>query len=186
MLLWLTGQTDEIPVDAANRGRLIGARDDYARTDAEIRHIRDRAQRGLDAFDLLDSVDPRDVTDPWRRSPEWMNAAWLRAVRDLLDWVLGDRPTAPLSGRAIDPPTAYDLTLEENIAADIILQGRPGGLPTDVTAYPPPQYGEAIHATAHWLRGEITAAPIDDHGNSPYAPLGQSSTIAARERHCPT
>ena len=179
VLLWLTGQTDEIPVDAANRGRLIGARDDYARTDAEIRHIRDRAQRGLDAFGLLDPTDPRDVTDPWRRSPEWMNTAWLRAVRDLLDWVLGDRPTAPLSGRAMDPPTAYDLTLEENIAADIILQGRPGGLPTDVTAYPPPQYGEAIHATARWLRGETTVAPIDDHSNSPYASPARARTFAA-------
>ena len=29
--------------------------------------------------------------------PGWMNAAWLRGVHDLLDWVLGDRPAAPLS-----------------------------------------------------------------------------------------
>jgi hypothetical protein len=95
VLLWLTGESDEIPVDDANRGRLIGARDDYAHADAEIRHIRDRAQRGLDAVDLLDSGDPRGSTDPWRRSPEWMNATWLRAVRDLLDWVLGNRSTVP-------------------------------------------------------------------------------------------
>ena len=115
-----------------------------------------------------------------------MNAAWLCAVRDLLNWVLGDRSAAPLSGRVVDPPTAYDLTYEENIADDIIQQGRPGGLPMDLATYPPPQYGEAIHATARWLRGEITAAPIDDHGNSPYTPLGRTSTIAAGERHRPT
>ena len=185
VLLWLTGETDEIPVDAANRGRLIGGRDDYARTDAELRHIRDRAQCGLDAFGLPGPMAADDTTNPWRRSPEWMNAAWLCAVRDLLDWVLGDRPTPPLSGRTVHSPTAYDLTHEENIGDDIIQQGRPGGLPTDLAAYPPPQYGEAIHATARWLRGETTAAPVDDHGNSPYAPLGRTSTIAAG-RHCPT
>ena len=108
-----------------------------------------------------------------------MNAAWLRAVRDLLDWVLADHPTAPLSGRTVRTPTAYDLTHEENIAADIIQQGRPGGPPTDPVAYPPPQYGEAIHATARWLRGETTAAPIDDHDNSPYAPPAFGRTSAA-------
>jgi hypothetical protein len=186
VLLWLTGESDEIPVDDANHGRLIGARDDYARTDAEIRHVRDRAQRGLDAFDSPDFVDPGGSADPWRRSPEWMNAAWLCAVRDLLDWVLGDRSTAPLSGRAVDTPTAYDLTHEENIADDIIQQGRPGGLPTDPATYPPPQYGEAIHATAHWLRAETTAVPVDEHSNSPYVPPGRTSAIAAGERHRPT
>jgi hypothetical protein len=86
-----------------------------------------------------------------------MNTTWLRAVRDLLDWVLGDRSTAPLSGRTVNPPTAYKLTHEESIADDIIQQGRPDGLPTDLTTHPPPQYGEAIHATVRWLRGETTA-----------------------------
>jgi hypothetical protein len=148
VLLWLTGETDEIPVNAANRGCLIGARDDYARTDAEIRYIRDRAQRGLGASGLPGPMDVGNTTNPWRRSPKWMNATWLCAVRDLLDWVLGDRPTAPLSGRTVHPPTAYDLTHEENIADDIIQQGQPGGLPPDLATYPPPQYGEAIHATA--------------------------------------
>jgi hypothetical protein len=132
VLLWLTGETDEIPVDDDNRGHLIGARDDYARTDADIRHI--RAQRGLDACHLPDTTDPGDALHPWRWSPGQMNAAWLRAVRDLLDWVLGDRPTAPLSGRAVGRPTAYDLTYEEQIADDIALQGRPGGPTNDPDA----------------------------------------------------
>jgi hypothetical protein len=179
VLLWLTGETDEIPVDAANRGRLIGARDDYARTDAEIRHIRDRAQRGLDAFGLLDPTDPRDVTDPWRRSPEWMNTAWLRAVRDLLAWVLGQPPHRTTVRPGHGPAHCLRPHPRRNIAADIILQGRPGGLPTDVTAYPPPQYGEAIHATARWLRGETTVAPIDDYSNSPYASPARARTFAA-------
>ena len=37
VLTWLVGGTDEIPADDDNRGRLIGARGDYARTDRDIR-----------------------------------------------------------------------------------------------------------------------------------------------------
>ena len=168
VLLWLIGEADEIPVDDDNRGRLIGARGNYARTDAQIRQVRDHAQRGLEAFDLSEPIDPADAADPWRWSPERMNAAWLRGVRDLLDWVLGDRPTAPLSGRSVNLPMAYDLTHEESIADDVVLQGRPGGLTTDPATYPPPQYGEAIHATASWLRGETTTEPVNDHGDGLY------------------
>jgi hypothetical protein len=43
ILAWLVGGTDEIPVDDDNRGRLIGARGDYARTDEDIRQALDRA-----------------------------------------------------------------------------------------------------------------------------------------------
>jgi hypothetical protein len=185
VLRWLTGETDEIPVDDNNRDRLIGARDNYARTDAEIRQVRDHARYGLDTFDLPDPIDPADAVDPWRWSPEWMNAAWLRGVRDLLDWVVGDRPTAPLSGRAMTLPTAYDLTHEESIADDIVLQGRPGGLTTDPATYPPPQYGEAIHATTRWLRGETTTEPVDQHSNGAYARPAPARTLEA-ERHSPS
>ena len=96
ILRWLIGDTDEIPVDDDNRGRFIGARDDYARTDEQIREVRDHARRGLEISDLPDPMDPADAQNPWRWPATWMHAAWLRGVRDLLDWVLGDRPTAPL------------------------------------------------------------------------------------------
>src|ERR1022692_3352959 len=52
ILAWLTGHTDEIPLDDDNRGRFIGARDDYARTDTEVRGVRDQAQHGLEFCDL--------------------------------------------------------------------------------------------------------------------------------------
>jgi hypothetical protein len=97
ILAWLAGGTDEIPLDDDNRGRFIGARDDYARSDVDIRRIRDLALCGLEACDLPASMDPGDAGNPWRWSPGWMNAAWLRGVRDLLDWALGDRAAAPLS-----------------------------------------------------------------------------------------
>src|ERR1022692_516594 len=91
ILAWLAGTIDEIPVDDENRGRFIGARDDYARTDADIRQTRDNARRGLDAFDLPDPMNPADAINPGQWEAGWMNAAWLRGVRDLLDWVLGQR-----------------------------------------------------------------------------------------------
>jgi hypothetical protein len=62
ILTWLTGSTDEIPVDDDNRGRLIGARDDYARTDDNIRHTLNHALLGLKAFDLPEPMPPSDLS----------------------------------------------------------------------------------------------------------------------------
>jgi hypothetical protein len=52
ILACLASGTDELPVDDDNRGRLIGARSDYARTDDDIRQTLDHALLGLKAFDL--------------------------------------------------------------------------------------------------------------------------------------
>jgi len=169
ILTWLVGATDEIPVDDDNRGRFIGARDDYARTDDEIRQVRDNALVGLKARDLCDPIAPKQARHPWRWDAAWMNAAWLRGVRDLLIWVLGERDTSPLCDRAIGTPTTYDLTYEEDAAKQIVLQGRPSGVSADPVAYPPPQYGEGAQAAISWLRGETTSSPVSPNGNSPYA-----------------
>jgi hypothetical protein len=168
LLGWLIGETDEIPIDDDNRGRFIGARDDYARTGEEIRQIRDRAFRGLQECDLRDPMDPDQARHPWRWSPSWMNAAWLHGVRDLLTWVLGEGRVSPLSERAVSLPTVYDLSYEEISANEVIMQGRPGGIPVDPNAYPPPQYGEGIQAAIRWLRGQSTTPPVDNAGCSPY------------------
>ena len=175
VLAWLAGATDEIPVDDENRGRFIGARDDYARTNADIRQVRDNARRSLDACDLPDPMDPREARTPWQWDTDWMNAAWLRGVRDLLDWVLGKRAASPLCGHMVSLPTAYDLTYEDSAASDVIRQGRPGGIAVDPATYPPPQYGEAIQATIRWLRGEITTPPADHHGCGAYAACPEAS-----------
>jgi hypothetical protein len=171
ILRWLAGETDEIPVDDESRGRFIGARDDYARTDDQIRAIRDRARDSLKAHDLPKIMDPADALNPWRWDATWMNAAWLRGVRDLLDWILGGRPLSPLGQRVVGLPTARDLDQEDLDADDVVNQGRPGSTVADPAAYPPPQYGEAIHATIHWLRGDATISPVDQTGNSPYLRL---------------
>jgi hypothetical protein len=168
LLRWLIAETDDIPIDDDNRGRFIGARDDYARTDEEIRQVRDRALRGLQERDLPDPMDPDEAQHPWRWSSNWMNAAWLRGVRDLLTWVIGENFISPLSERAVSLPTVYDLSYEETAANEAITQGRPGGIPVDPNTYPPPQYGEGIQAAIHWLRGQSTTPPVDDAGCSPY------------------
>jgi hypothetical protein len=169
VLAWLAGGTDEIPVDDDNRGRFIGARGDYARTDDDVREVRDYALIGLKACDLPESMSPSDVRHPWRWDAGWMSAAWLRGVRDLLTWVLGECDASPLCERTVGLPTTYDLTYEEAAADHVVMQGRPGGVRVDPASYPPPQYGEGIHATISWLRGEATAPPIDNNGHSPYA-----------------
>ena len=62
----------------------------------------------------------------------------------------------------------YDLTYEETAAEDVIAEARPLGIPTDPRRYPPPQYGEAVQATANWLRGETITPPVGSHGGTPY------------------
>lgn len=136
ILAWLAGASDEIPLDDDNRGRFIGARDNYARTDEEIRQIRDDAQNGLVTWDLPDPMDPADVRNPWRWNARWMNAAWLRGVRDLLDWVLGYRESSPLCGWSVALPSVCDLNYEDSMAGDVVLQGRPSSNPRGSTQLP--------------------------------------------------
>jgi len=113
ILAWLAEETDEIPLDTDNRGHLLGARDEYMRTDTEIRKVRDHALLGLKRRDLPDPLDPVDAYRPWTWPADWMDAAWCRGVRDLLDWVLGHRVDSPLGGRIIGLPTVSDLADED-------------------------------------------------------------------------
>lgn len=169
VLAWLAGGSDLIPVDTDNRGRFIGARGDYTRTDAEICEVRECALRGLAACDLPEPLSGADARHPWRWDPAWMYAARLRGVRDLLGWVLGDGPAAPLCQRTGGRPSTYELTFEDAAANEVVMQGRPGGRPVDPGRYPPPQYGEGVQAAIRWLRGEATIPPAALGGGNPYA-----------------
>ena len=168
VLLWLCGDSDEIPLRAGEPGRFVGARGDYARADEEIRRVRDSANLGLQLCDLPDPMDPDDARRPWRWPAAWMNAAWLRGVRDYLTWVLGERPDAPLSRRIIHLPSLDEAVYEYGWATDVAIQGRPDGQPVQPDAYPPPMYGEAIQESADWLEGEVTKSPVDQHGCGAY------------------
>jgi hypothetical protein len=170
ILRWLIAETDEIPLDDENRGRFISARDDYARTDEQIREVRDHARHGLETCDLPEPMDRAEALNPWRWPATWMNAAWLRGVRDLLEWVLGERIISPFGQQTDDLPESRDLDYEELKADGVAMQGRPGGSVVAPEIYPPPQYGEGIQATIRWLRGDATVTPVDQTGCSPYLP----------------
>jgi len=165
VLAWLVGATDEIPVDSESRGQFIGARDDYARTDNEIRRVRNHALRGLRSAEAPGGVGLDDLS---HQDASQMKAAWLRGIRDQLDWVLGDRPDSPLCRRTVGLPTVYDLTYEESAASEIAIGGSRGRVAADPAHCFRPQYGEAIVAAILWLRGEGTVPPVDQAGRGPY------------------
>lgn len=166
ILRWLTGDSDEIPADCENRGKLIGARGDYAHTDREICEVRDLAQRGLDDSNLPDPMDSANAGNPRQWAPAWMNAAWHQGVRDLLDWVLGDRSASPLRGKTMPKPPLQELDLEDEAAEEIARQGRPGSIPVNPGVYSPPQYCEGVQAAIRWLHGEATAVPIGPYNGA--------------------
>jgi hypothetical protein len=117
-------------------------------------------------------MDKADALNPWRWPATWMNAAWLRGVCDLLDWVLGDRSTSPLGQQVSSLPTASDLVHEDVEADDVVSQGRPAGTLVEPQAYPPPQYGEAIQAAIRWLQGEGVVSPVDQAAYDACPPSG--------------
>ena len=49
-------------------------------------------------------MDPTDAFHPWQWPATWMHAACLRGVRDLLDWVLGERIISPFGQQTDDLP----------------------------------------------------------------------------------
>ena len=175
ILAWLAGATDEVPVDAEKRGRFVGARDDFARSDGEMREVLDWVLLGLSTSDLPDDADSAKAGNPWRCSAEKLDTIWLRGVRDLLEWVLGERDSSPLCQRNTELPTAYDLTYEDSAAAEVAAQQRPDGRVPIQAINTAPQYGEAIQATVSWLRGEATAPPAGCRGRGPYVgPMNRS------------
>jgi len=169
VLEWLSGNTDEIPLPAGNRGRFIGARDDYARTGEQVREVLAWARFGLMRFDLPDPMVPAVAMRPWQWQASWMDAAWLRGARDMLAWVCGAHDQAPLSGTVICLPSLADAADEYGYAYDVLEQGRPSRQPVQHAIYQPPQYGEAVQAAYCWLSGERTSPPADRHGHGPYS-----------------
>src|ERR671936_2560301 len=87
VLRWLTGAADAIPLLDPGRGRYVGARFHFARTDEEIRTVRGWALHGLrEHGDLPADIPAWQAGRPWQWPAEWMNAAWLRGAVSYLNW----------------------------------------------------------------------------------------------------
>ena len=197
VLRWLTGAADAIPLLDPGRGRYVGARFHFARSDEEIRTVRDWALHGLrEHGDLPADMPMRQAERPWQWPAEWMNAAWLRGAVSYLNWVLGEQDTAPLSGQhkplnpvttlvAPNPPyTQAELVelrgaglgvadIEHEIMiylAAVTMQGHEGQPVAEPDQYPPPQWGEGVEQTHNWVTGEDLKPSADHHGCGDYHP----------------
>lgn len=196
VLRWLTGAADAIPLMDPARGRFIGARFHFARTDDEIRRVRGWAMHGLrEHGDLPDAMPLWQAEQPWQWPSGWMNAAWLRGTIAYLDWILGDSPVTPLSRQQnlLDPQASLEQpdpriavalrrmygvgsgvqAIENEIMdnlPDVIMQGHPGQDPAEPTEWPPPQWGEAVEQAHAWVTGEDAKPPADHHGCGDYYP----------------
>jgi hypothetical protein len=197
VLRWLTGAADAIPLFDPGRGRYVGARFHFARTDDDIRRIRGWACHGLaEHGDLPQHMPAWRAERPWQWPAPWMNAAWLQGAVAYLDWVLGETPASPLSRRhkPLDPVAtlarpepAYpqaDLiamcgaevgvaNIEDELIVyldTIIMQGHEGQPPAEPDRYPPPQWGEGVQQAHDWATGEDSKPPADHHGCGDYHP----------------
>jgi hypothetical protein len=195
VLRWLTGAADAIPLLDPARGRHVGARFHFARTDEEIRRVRDWARHGLaEHGDLPADMPSWRAERPWQWPASWMNAAWLRGTIAYFNWVLGDTQVSPLSRQPVpldpvvtlarpEPPYAQaDLismrgvgcgvaNIEEEMMASldaIVMQGHEGQPPAEPSRYPPPQWGDGVQQAHDWVTGEDSKPPADHHGCGAY------------------
>jgi hypothetical protein len=203
VLRWLTGDADVIPLQDPERGRYVGARLHFGRTDDEIRRVRGWALHGIGQHgDLPEHMSRWDTEHPWRWPAWWMNAAWLCGTIAWLDWILGDSDLPPLTFklRAFDPadeyraqvyrrlscpPTAEDITSELWHLGGTVMQGHEHQPPAEPDRYPPPQWGEAVEQAHLWLTGEDSKPPADHHGCGDYYPCpGQRRCSCEAAGYC--
>jgi hypothetical protein len=197
VLRWLTGAADAIPLFDPGRGRHAGARFHLARTDTDIRRVRASAAHGLaEHGDLPAHMPAWRAEQPWQWPAPWMNAAWLHGTIAYLDWILGDTPVTPLSGRhaplhpeltLASPEPDYPLedlialrgagcgtaAIEEELMGYLsttVMQGHEGQPPAEPGRYPPPQWGEGVQQAHDWATGEDPTPPADHHGCGDYHP----------------
>lgn len=180
VLEWLSGAIDEIPVDADNRGQLIGARDNYSRTDEEIRRAYELVRRRLDGMRRATIPYSGDAGDV-RATTDDLDSPWLCGIADLLGWLINERESSPLCHRAVGPPTTDDLVYEEDAATDLLTAGRTGDPAVNPESGIQAQYGEGVQAAIRWLRGQVTQSLIDGESGAfdptnPSVVSGQASS----------
>ena len=126
VLRWLIGADDRVPVRGQNRGELVGGFGDVVRSPDQIALVLDQARQ--------------------RRRVQPQAADYLDGVIATLEWVLGRRPHAPISGQRSWPVTTRHLKHERLHAED-----RPGRANNGVTL------------SITWLLGETTIQPTEAH-----------------------
>jgi hypothetical protein len=184
VLGWLIGAADAIPLLDPDRGRYVGARFHFARTDEEIRRVRDWALHGLRQHgDLPEHMPTRQAGHPWQWPAEWMNAAWLRGTVAYLNWILGDAQQSPITFKLVGtappgvfrtrqahPPVPDDIAAELELLSAVTMQGHEGQPDAEPECYPPPQWGEGVEQSHDWVTGEETKPTADHHGCGGYYP----------------
>ncbi|MEU3574072.1 hypothetical protein AB0E96_37540 [Kitasatospora sp. NPDC036755] len=125
----------------------------FRRTREEIERLLDQAQVELD-FPWKEHHPDRMLTMWCSRPPE---AA--RGVKECCLWVLGRRPTGPLTGRTTSYPLSKEELAKENFRArDVVEQLIPEWQQIG------DDYAAAFIATLKWLRGSDDERPIAEPG----------------------
>jgi hypothetical protein len=183
VLLWLAGSCDLVPLAAGDRGRYVGARLYFARTDEDIRQVRTAALDRILADPMPQPVSAMQAARPWTMTAGQMNTFYLNGTLMFLMWVTGDSQDGPLTSQpaAHTPPDADDVEIELAALDVVVMQGRDRDYPAEPDTYPPPQYGEGIDAAFRWLTGEDTRPPVDHHGCGAYYPCPGDRRCACEE-----
>lgn len=187
VILWLAGVHDLVPLAAPDRGKYVGARLHFARTDDDILRVRASALNRVLADPVPEPVSPAQASRPWTMTAGQMNTFYLNGALMFLMWVTGDSKDGPLTGQpaAHTPPDANDVEIELAALDVILAQGRDRGCPAEPGTYPPPQYGEGVDAAFRWLTGEDTRPPVDHHGCGAYFPCpGDRRCVCEQARRC--
>ena len=207
MLRWLTGAADAIPLLDLDRGRYVGARLYFARTDDELRQVRGWARHGIAQHGDLPADIPRWKAErPWQWPTSWFDAAWLRGTIAYLDWILGDTQIAPVtrqpkpiapgptrtrasslaSARCTASPQAGTTSKKKSTPREVgLMQGHEGEEPADPDRYPPPQWCEGVVQAHDWATGEDGEPPADHHGCGAYYPCpGDRRCYCEAAGHC--
>jgi len=124
VLRWLIGADDRVPVRGKDRGELVGGFGDVVRSPDQIAQMLDDAR--------------------WQRRAQPQAADYLDGVIATLEWVLGERPQAPISGQRSRPVTTRDLKQERLHAEDLASQ-----------------MGVGIKLAITWLLGDSAISPVN-------------------------
>jgi hypothetical protein len=131
------------------------------RTDEEIRRVLAYARAGIARYGFGEHLSAADLARPWGNG-RWQDNAWLRGVRDILAWYLGDVTTGPVLHLEREHPTLPEIYGDVHYRLrSAMFQGV--RIPV-VPGWPPPQSAEAWEHTLEWLQGRTDEPPATPHG----------------------